>query len=140
MQSRVMFPSPPCHVSCYTEPETISDGTLSFPSRCRNLPITPIKVGHDHQLACKEPRQSNGSTLTLFRKIIFSVETGMLTSLCAIASFISVGYHFVPHMTFQFLPNTDHSLASHLHLHKLLFPTGQTYVRMGQLSGWGVLI
>jgi hypothetical protein len=68
--------------------------------------------------------------LTPSPKIIFSVQTGMLTSLCAIASLIAVGLFVVvqTHAMFLILTHTDNSLAQHLHIHLLLFPSGAMYV------------
>ena len=72
------------------------------------------------------------STLSPSPQIAFSVQTGMLTSLCAIASLISVSHHFsqTPSVFLMHpLRNTDIPLSRHFHIHLLLFPAGAMCVR-----------
>lgn len=67
---------------------------------------------------------------------MFSVQTGMLTSFCAIASLIAVRLFVLARTQTMILIliYADIGLTQHFHLHLLLFPAGPMYVRTGRVG------
>ena len=104
-------------------------------SRALFLPwlTTSIKLEYDGQSTRKEfsGLAVQASRLTPLPKIAFSVQTGLLTSLCAIIAITCVSHHLLRHVQcFLTRDDTDRRLTRHLHICSFLFLTGSTYVRI----------
>jgi len=119
---------------CFVAQSPNQSQTVIYP-RAPFLPwlTTPIKLEYDGQSTREEfsGLTIQASRLTPLPKIAFSVQTGLLTSLCAIIAITCVSHHLLRHMQcFLTRNDTDPRLTRHLHIWIFLFLTGSTYVRI----------